>query len=605
MGMAGGVEAARSAADETSRVETIVSNYAYRQFKSLNDLTTPSEVPDSMRGAVFLILQEEINAGNQLLLQFDSSQSDFLELSVPLRLLLQYHNQDLVLYPKTKLHLETQLARLIQARAPVMLHPTANDELNENQELAELSTLYLWASYVEDASPGFTWPDKVPPTERKHQLALKARQWMERCIRYGFEERSSPYTRNKLAALLNLRDAEKDENLRRLIDSAIDVLLIDMVQESISGYWGGARCRSFEDIAPLPGDLINFVLFGLPAPKVSQDQFDPTTIHLGSTRYTPPPVLVRLATEMEHRGAYEIKNRFCLDYSSPEQSGDGRKYTYVTPSYILGSFQLRDDSVPWQSRPWDLLIIDKNQIGRRLFTFTGDQLFSGARPPLDQEYYHWNATCFQHRNVIYCRFHKSDRKRAQKVPTAPPRIDRRFVQWPTRLWIPNAINTVQSEQQWWFSQVETVYMAFRPIAGAGYWWKNVEIPQYDEGAATILSFQDLYTGFIIEVEDASNFNSFDQYQAQVLQTPLGTDENSVTFVSRRGDVYLFPMEGDRFMVNGRVIDPWNDDSYKLISSPFAKSEYGSGLIEVAWDEYRLTIDIRAPENPIRSVEPTG
>ena len=148
------------------------------------------------------------------------------------------------------------------------------------------------------------------------------------------------------------------------------------------------------------------------------------------------------------------------------------------------------------------------------------------------------------------------------------------------------------------------YLAFRPTQGRSYWWRNAEFGQSTAGGAAILTFQDLSTAFLLEIEKANHFSSFEQFKKQVADSPLEIDNDAVTFVSRRGDVFLFPFDGGKFLVNGYEIDPKTDPKYDLYSSPYAQSKIGSSRFQANWQLFSLTLDLQNPLHPRRIIIPS-
>ncbi len=139
------------------------------------------------------------------------------------------------------------------------------------------------------------------------------------------------------------------------------------------------------------------------------------------------------------------------------------------------------------------------------------------------------------------------------------------------------------------------------ISGKSYWWRDIEFGEGAAGFASILSFLELETAFVLEVEEAERFSSFDQFKQQVIEAPFEADRNSISFVSRQSDVFLFPRNDGSFLVNGKEIDPINDSSYDLFSSPFVHSQYGSGVMKVDWPPDSVTLDFRDTANPKRII----
>ncbi|MFB3784797.1 MAG: hypothetical protein ACE15F_00365 [bacterium] len=595
-----GISLGAAAVEEDA--QSRIRQFPERQIQCLEEIAATVSGASMEVGAALLFLNRDLPRANQLLQTFDDREASLLQYPVILRILRGYAQQENRLEAAARNHLERQMADFILNRETASLSPMADPYSPESRQILETSLLLLWAQHVADTTPEFAWPNTMTNKALLSQYQKDAHQWLDRRLRQGLEERGSVYTSYILAALLNLRDFTGDGLLRTKADAVCDYITADLAQESIRGHWGGARLRSFESLGPLPGERLHTLWFGDPLPPGPDGAINALTLILGHTGYRPPPVLVRLACDPAGRGAYEIKNRYHRALAGSTDSDAGFLYQYAAPSFILGSFYLRDEPVPWQSRPWDLLVTDAEGMGHHFFSFTGDQLFSGSRPPLNGEYYLWNSTCLQYKNVLFCQYHRSDRKRADAGKTGN-RADLRHVQLPTRVWIPDAFVAVSQEEAWWFARLGDVFMAFRPITGRGYWWRTAESRQSFIDNASILAFQDLNAGLLLEVEEAAHFASFEQFKKDVLQSPLEIDTDSVTYVSRRGDVFLFPLDGGEFQVNGRVMDPPRDPSFQLFSSPFTQSQYGSGLFKAEWREWSLILDFRDPQKPQRIIKP--
>ncbi len=576
-------------------IEELLQTYPQRQQQYLQSLIQQEEISSPIRGALRLLLQENGDEANLMVRNYEGASSTLERNLFFLRLLYAFPPHSEIFKSSTREKLEKEITNYVkQYIAPIF--STEEEPVYESHIIARNVFLLLWADYVNSASLEYPWPDEGDPESHEQRYRQEVHEWLDFRGRYGFQDRASAYYSLNITALLCLRDFCEDENLKIKADSVIDLMVADIAQESLNGHWGGARCRSFESASLKPGFDFYFLLFGGPENEVDE-KLDPSSLHLALSDYRPPPVLVKIGHEWALRGTYEVKTRYCLDLDNPE-GGVGRKYSYVTPHYILGSFQTRNEMSPWQSRPWDLLVRGEDDEGYHMFTFTGNQLFSGGSPPYEEEFFLWNTTSFQYKNVLFCKFHRSDRKRAgfQSLTSG---IDHRYVKWPTRLWVPNELAPFVEENGWWFAEVGKVYIACRPLTGLAYWWRSGLMQGEENIHAAILTFHDLDTAFLLEVELASNFSSFSEFKNEIHEAPLEVDENWSTYVSRQGDVYLFSLDGERFLVNGEDADPWSDSDYQLYSSPYTKAEYGSGLFRAEWDPYSLEIDLRDPDSPKR------
>lgn len=587
-------------------VHTLLEQFEERQIQCLEEIANLEECPALEQGSALLYKGGDFDLANQLLSEFDESEATLLQTLLALRTITLFQDKPEQLFVQTTQSLEKEIAGFIE-RSPGLTAPMNEKTVSEHQQIIETGIVLLWAQHVETATPGYQWPGKKPNADVLSQHRFDAHEWLDSHARYGFQERSSPYYRYNLAALLTIRDCYEDETLRDKCDAVTDMILADIAQESLRGFWGGAHCSALESVAPISGDRLQALLFGFVSDPEYELDFDPLaidlTLNLGHTNFRPPPVILRLVMEYEYRGTNEIKHRFPHDWKEPVSKPSGFKYAYITPYFILGAFQLENEAVPFQTRPWDLLVLDEEGDGHHLFPFAGMQLFSGGHSPYLQEYYLWNASTFQSKNILYFRFHSFDRKR-ESTDSSEQIIDKRYERLPMRLWIPNAFAPVTEENGWWFSQIGEAYLAFRPIQGRSYWWRNAEFGQPVSNSASILTFQDLDTAFLLEVEEASNFSSFDQFKAQVADSPLEIDQGTVTFVSRRGDVFLFPLDEGPCLINGHVENPKTDPGYDLFSSSYTKSEYGSGRFQANWQLFSLTLDLHDPMRPRRILIPS-
>ena len=587
-------------ASDGREAESREGGFAARQQACLEQIAAIESLTPLEKGIALLFLEKRVEEANRLLLTLDISDVSLINGLTLLRALFADASKPDLLHPESRQHLLDLLKQYLADGAELLMEEDAQNAVPESQRILAPTILYLWGIGLEPWGVEWTWPDKKPNTEHVEQMQKRLHGVLDHWSKYSLVERGSPYTYPILAALMNLYDYAADPAMQQKAAAVTDMIVADIALENLGGLWGGARHGAFEAIKPIQGNRLPFLLFGDRIPSMQGSEVEPNTFILCHSQYRPPQVLEEIGYQRKLRGIYEIKQKFCVDVEMPDTSGVGRKYSYVTPRYILGSFQLRRGVAPWQSRPWDLLIWDEEQMENHLFTFTGSQLYSGGEPPFTKSYYTWDATCFQYKNVLFCQFHQSDKQFIDEQEIESLRVAH-YEQLPQRIWVPNALSPVELEKDWWFARMSGVYVAFRPIRGTGYWWRTAEMDEAGNSTASIMTCQNLFTPFVIEVELENRFSSFNQFKQQVLEAPLIVDDQSITFVSRRGDVFLFPLKGGDFLVNGRPIDPWNDPEYDLYSSPYVQSRYGSGYFTAKWAPYSLVLDLRDSKSPVRHV----
>ncbi len=514
-----------------------------------------------------------------------------MDASVMLRVLLIDQYAD-TLTDNERALAESALMEFFKKREDALLNQ-ADEREPESRRLLRKTLVFLWAQYAASHDVVFSLNNDQNAKTAYEAYLGQLRAWLADRLQYGLEDRGSVYRNRALSCLLLLHDAAESEPLRRQAQACLDSIAADWAQESLGGVWGGARLRSLESISSLPGDKAGYIWFGA-EPLDRTEAVDPATLHFGASQYRPPAAVIRIGAEREERASYEVKTQFF--FTDGENKQEGRKYSYVDPEFILGSFTLRNETVPWQSRPWELTLWNGESAETRLFAFAGRQFFSGARPPYDAGYDQWNASVHQYKNVLFSMFHRSD----QQLP-GEDKLAVRRLQQPVRIWIDRSLQPVEFKEGWWFSRLGGVYLAFRPIVGNSYWWRDIET---DSGVgASVLALQDLDSPFLIEIEQAERFLSYERFQQQVIEAPFIVEHNSVTFVSRKGDVFLFPLDGGEFLVNGYEVDPWSDNDYQLYGGRFVSAPAGPHAFRAEWKPFGVLIDRSDPFLPVRVLKP--
>lgn len=573
-----------------------VQNFSQRQNDYLLKIASAPE--NSTREQAIAMVLAGLKDESSIFASIRTEEITALEFSVLLRVLHRALTESWILSEESQKNLSTEMGKTLLNGGASLMQVGRREDAGESEELLRLSNLYLWALHLIQSQNVFVWPDKKKSEEYESGYLQAIQEILSRQAKTGFAERSSGYYSLLAAALFNLRDFGGRTQIVTKADSLLDVLFLDIAQQSLDQGWGGAHSRTFERISPLPGGWLQTLLFDLPEPILPQAFTDWTLFHAADTRYQPPEILLKVGSDRRQRGSYEVRNQF------PSQSDEKplqEEYTYVTPEFVLGSFSLRNEAAPTQSRPWDLMVWDDQKGENHLFSFLGAQMYSGGHNN-DEEFYLWNSTVMQHKNVLFCQFHRSDRKRMSHQGEKF-KIDRNYARQPARVWVADAFSPVSEEEGWWFCDTGRVYIAFRPLEGNAYWWRTAETSDPMDGGAAILSFLNLDTALLLEVDEASRFSSFEQFKNQIKTSPLKVDEDFVTYVSRRGDVLLFPRKMGDFLVNGRNVNSQLSENKDLYFSPYLRSQFGSGIYIAEWKPFALHIDLSDDENPKRVLTP--
>ena len=573
-----------------THLQQLLDEFSKRQSECLKVIADSENAPLFFQSAASVFLGETTDQAVQSLTAVSGNQMSMMDVTVMLRILC-IENVSQHLTDAARAGAEASLIEFFQKRKAFF--ENAIDERDSESQWVLRSTLsLLWAQYAKSHEVAFFLDEQKTDAAYINRLAAM-RAWLAERLQYGLADRGAAFRNRTLSCLLLLYDAAEDAALKKQVEACLDMAAADWAQESLHSVWGGARLRSLESITPLPGDKAGYIWFGA-KDRALTDEVDPATLHFASSQYRPPAAVIRIGAEREERAAYEIKTRYF-----EKRGGDnleGRKYSFVDPDFILGSFSLRDETTPWQSRPWELTLWDGKSAENRIFAFAGRQFFSGARPPYNEDYDEWNASVYQYKNVVFSIFHASDQHLAGK-----DRPNLRYRKLPLRIWIDRNLQPVELKDGWWFARLGSVYLAFRPVCGLSYWWRDIET-ETGKGAS-VLALQDLDSPFILEVEQAERFLSYERFQQQVIEAPFIVEHNSVTFVSRRGDVFLFPLDGGEFLVNGYEVDPWSDPEYKLFGGRFVEAQPGTDIFKAEWKPFGVFIDRNDPYSPIRTLKP--
>jgi hypothetical protein len=572
---------------------------AARQEACLQQIISSEDISDFDRSVAQCITEEKLETANRSLALVEDNQLNLARCAVLLRMLILTKDTGIIT-PATRITLENTLSEFIKSSLPQLSFQSDEMIEPESLQLAKPMIILLWCQYTEVSDLRYDWFTPESRNIRKTNLMKQLNDKIDQWLKTGFLFRGSHEYTVIITSLINLHDLIPDESLQIKTAALTDILLGETALETIDGNWGGTRQNTQTLLSSSSVQWLSYLLFGTPKPEDIQG-IDPSILILCSTGYRPPPLIEKLGKEKEHRGIYELKHKYNTYTQSLEQTEEVRKYSYVTPQYILSSFQLNQQTVPWQARPWDLMVSSEDKHTTHVMSFAGKQFFSGKDVMNPDEFDVWNATMLQYKNVLFCQYQKCSHMKVL------PELEKEFfipnfAQLPSRIWIPNTLAPIEQDKGWRFINTGTVFIAIRPVPGDSYWWRTAEAGENGEETASILGCRDLYAGMLVEVEtESSRVSSYNQFKQQVLDAPLLIDDDSVTFVSRRGDVFYFPRKGGEFLVNGIKIDAQNDSKYDYFSNPFIQSKWDSGIFDAKWNALSLRIDMSDPANPIRKI----
>lgn len=390
----------------------------------------------------------------------------------------------------------------------------------------------------------------------------------ERAKRGMLVEIFSPgYYVDTLQNFHNYYDFSDDAELRRLSRAFLDLWWADWAQEQINGVHGGSKARFYPTAgaAGTPGEGLAWLYFGMG--EMSGRTQGPALMNMLTSGYRIPEVVADIALDVKGRGVYAAKSRrpgraakpWANDwYDLDAENGGIYRYTYCTPSFIMGASmfaKLHDDAwthISDQNR-WQGVILDAGPEAR---------IFALPEAPTRARAY----------NQVWC----LQSAAAQIVQKLPPPLSRGSGRM--RVWFGGGLRRV--EQGGWVFVDSAAYVAVRPAFG-GYTWDAAE-PRW------MLPEQDL-APVIIQAAQKSDYPSFEAFQAAVGKTPLAVSGGVLRYSGLGGAGRLtFYYESDRLPeIDGKTIDLRPNFTFR---SPFVNERWASGVVTVSKGPHRLVLD---------------
>jgi len=463
--------------------------------------------------------------------------------------------------------------------APCRIYPSVWDfHATENHAFMGHVWYLLGAQIADDAG-----------AQRRMGRHIEA--FIDEHIRKGWLEYNSPcYVEKEIGCLVLLYEWAREPGLRRKAGMALDVLFAEHAVLSLEGMLGGAMCRVYGEPAVLPLNELNhnsrrdaacagsypcmWMLFGTGAPHDYGVLGAPL---LATSRYRPPRAVYALATAGEARGCYAFQARRAGSNHSarfhhrnlaapPPEVFNARVYAWVTPEFVLGSFQEvagRYEAV--RAAPLSCVLRMAGSTRRVIYT---DLIFADRKKNTDAR-----VDCVQHKNVAIGR---------GIVGRAYLAVDE--------------FDEVRERDGWIFIRAGGTYAAYR-VADGGYRWQHVKSPGV---YGDFIRFDKPDAPFVLEASRAADYGrDFDRFQADILDNRLDVRPDGVTYESSSSGTagpsaerFVVSLRyGKLPLVNGKPLDL---ESYPTFASPYLNSAWDSGRVVFEYAHQRMTIDLTRP-----------
>ncbi len=446
---------------------------------------------------------------------------------------------------------------------------------SENHALLGRTSRYLMAhAYPEDVFQAWK--------TRGADLIEKDGAWLDRYIRFRAERGwgefdSACYFAPEWECMLNLHDFAPDGEIKRLAGTMLNLLLADMVVDSLNGMYCGAHGRIYArhalDHAAAKTYPLYYLYFGGVDEKTVTRG---TMVDALTSDFRPHPLIEDIA--LDRPAAYENRERKHLH--NPEDimprrpvQGSIRKYTYYTPRYILGCVQ-KQDPYPsscrggWYARheqhEWDFTAAG----GTRARVFTHHP---GKR---GNEHGYWTGdihcccgSFLQNRSALVALY---------DIPESEPYG---FIHAHVRKAV---FDQVIEENGFIFLRKGEVFAALKMLNGhqwaAEGEWKDIEVQSPGRR-----------NGVVFEAGLRRDFGDFASFRKEVAANRIDFDREKpdLTYSSGRAGTLRLTADGTRELDGAPA-----DLDYDTYDCPYLRSAWKSGLIEVQKGDEKLTLDFR-------------
>lgn len=448
-------------------------------------------------------------------------------------------------------------------------------EESENHHIQGFSTYWHFSKLLKD-NPEYKnlkYDDGFSASEHYNAWNDYCKQWLiERAKKGLFVEMANEnYGLSTLKGIYNFYDFG-DAKLSRLSGMLLDLYWATWAEEQIDGVRGGSKSRVYPGVNSKSGQgnlwKMAWYYFKLTEPSLLRGNF----FTLVSSRYTPPLVVMDLALDTEGRGEYEIKQRGLglatnsyyspPDYRLKTDSGGIVRYSYCSPGFIMGTAHF--DALPFTSwtmissqNRWQGIIFSGNPYARIFPQCSDDKTYRSYNQHLSVQ----NKGCLI----------------TQKLPNKTYSKDGR----PMRVYFSKqGLSNMVEKDGWVFVTSQDAYTAVKCVS-KGYKW-------IEEAGGKWLMCDDEYTPVIFEVCRKKEFSTYNQFQEKILTLPISFDGKMLSYTSIYNDNFNFYADLSKLAtVNGKTL---NLAPKLVFDSPFIKSIFNSGVVEITKENRKLTLN---------------
>jgi hypothetical protein len=493
----------------------------------------------------------------------------------------------------TYLYLQNELPDSLAKKFRDVYHRRAIYRGDTENHWAMYYTGMLLASQTWPNEPATFWFNGKTSQENWQEAHDYLLSWIKIATTSGQGEFDSPtYFITYVTPMLVLYDFCQDPMIRHRAELMLHLLFADFAVDHLHGVYGGGHSRDY------PEDIVNplisastmwaWLYFGEP-------EFEPWTERRGPLRhrgwetvcaslshYRLPELIRHMATD--RRKPYvnlETKRTRNIIRFREEMNPIVYKYTYMSPSYVLGSLY-GGILQPIQQHTWDVSYVS-DKPNNTLFTlhpfYSGKELamfFPEDEKILTDEVnrYHliykdpnkWNSSSpyeqtFQHRNALIVVYEIDSEAQHPHIDGFFPKtlLERRL-----------------DPSGWIFCNAGKTYIAFFPLKP--YEWIEEKINWRWRS-------HELRNGIVLQVDEASHYTSFQDFCGRFKAVPQ-FQFGRVTYKTLDGEEMQFSFNGAH-LLNGQLVRFWPDSLYE---SPYMHSKRYSGMVELRYGDEKMVLD---------------
>ena len=484
--------------------------------------------------------------------------------------------------------------------------------------------------YVGNLLAAERWPDAQCMWNGLSAEANRAEatRWIlgmiDRTAVNGHHEYDSPqYHVEHMVPMVTLADHADDPHLRHQVEQVLSLYVADMALEYYYGAWAGGHCREGyrENTWRKSGAIsaLQYLYFG-------DEEFEPKhhvhgfCIPPATAAYRPPALFAEIAVDRSRPHVVKKTKAPRTIYRRVEHEAQPvRKYTYMSPSFALGSSQLGlpgPGSGPIDLISWDLTWRGENQQAKICCNhpYRSPERFSAflvgypqqirRQIGSDKPYLQWPDRLFGASPYERMMQHEGTVIVLYKIPTddeAP------FI----NLFLPRTIAWVERDG-WIMGDTGTgAYVALYPV-GPHEWTEIREEGSMRHLAANpdqidgwLLRIPDVHGGLILEAREAGDEDSFEAFctrRADSRPDLSGWPGSDRVAVETMAGNQLEMFYDGVHRVDGTAIDY---DAYPLYEAPGVDAPMGTGRMTFSRGDQEVRLDFGVDDSkpliPIRVI----